>query len=235
VAAYLNKLDLLKAADLSGIDLNTQALAEAEKLAKETTEYATHAINFYYHDLTQPLRECAGLQWDGAKYEFDFIYLNLALEHLPQAHIQLARIYQENLRPGGVIYIRNLVTKYGENGWLPNHPAQLKFGQIGMRYIAGINGGIDVASETAGWLRELGAEQVKARLDLVPVGGTTEQGLLMMRDGILIMRNMAPMLIARGLLSQAEFDETMAIMYRELAPHLLGRMPCMDNLARKPL
>jgi 2-polyprenyl-3-methyl-5-hydroxy-6-metoxy-1,4-benzoquinol methylase len=235
VAAYLNKLDLLKAVDLSGLDLNTQALAEAEKLAKETTDYAPHLINFYYHDLTQPLSECAGLQWDGAKYEFDFIYLNLVLEHLPQAHSHLARIYHENLRPGGVIYVRNLITKYGADGWLPNHPAQQKFGQMGMHYIASINNGIDVANETAGWLRELGAEQVKTQLDPVPVGGTTERGLLMMRDGVLIMRNMAPMLIAKGLIDQAEFDETMAIMYRELAPHLLGQMACMDNLARKPL
>jgi hypothetical protein len=106
---------------------------------------------------------------------------------------------------------------------------------MGMRYIASINNGIDVANETAGWLRELGAEQVKALLDPVPVGGTTERGLIMMRDGVLIMRNMAPMLIAKGLLDQTEFDETMAVMYRELAPNLLGQMACMDNLARKPL
>jgi SAM-dependent methyltransferase len=217
-----------------GLDISSQAIATAEEFSRTATPPRPY-LNFYVFDASQPLEECLGLQLDiggSNHYQFDFIYASLVLAYLPHAQQVLSR-YFAALKPGGVLYLREVViTSFTTK---EPHPVFAPFSQALVRYIANINKGVDVATNEAAWLRELGAVRVEQQFDHQVVGGSTPQGIEMLRNRIMIMRNSAPRLISVGLVTQQQYDEAMATIFREVGPHLVGQLDYVDTLAQKPL
>jgi len=232
VAEVLEARGLLEAAQFNGIDLNVGAISTAEEFCQQSNPPRPY-LNFYVHDASMPLEDCLGLRQEG-KTEFDFIYLNATLEHLHNARQHLARFYQA-LKPGGVIYLWDAVTEESEEGWQAPHPLLTPLAHQFNRLIMEANQGLMVCRETAGWLTEMGAEQVQATNLAQPIGGTTPGGRQMLRNSVMMVRNGLPQMVSRGIMSQAQADELMATLHRDLSPASSGYQSWVSTLARKPL
>jgi hypothetical protein len=66
------------------------------------------------------------------------------------------------------------------------------------------------------------------------MGGQSVTGMQMLRRLVMLIRNSGPMLVSRGAMTQAQCDELMATLYRELTPEIRGQETWIDTLARKP-
>lgn len=231
LAAILESRQWLAAVELNGLDFDAKAIATAEEYSKQATPPRPY-LNFYLHDATQPFEASLGLRAEN-KLQFDFIFLLSALGSMPNARQHLHRFYQ-SLKPGGVIYLSSVVLSKGEKGWLSAHPVLETFSQIFFDVLAEMNSGVDVANAASDWLKEWGAVQVQADLHIRPTGGETEVGRLNLRNIVMTMRNAAPFLIKNGKVSQAQYQETMATLYRELGPQSQGQVASVNTFARKP-
>lgn len=231
LAALLEARGLLEAAELNGIDINPSAVTTAEqfsKLSKPPRPY----LNFYLHDGTRPLEDCQGLRLAG-EARFDFIFAIMVIEHMAEARRQVERLY-EALKPSGVLYLRDIVLEEGPEGWIAPHPVWNVFRQAFWSSVPSVKEGLEVATEQAEWLREAGAQQVAALRDVIPLGGESDRGQKMLRNYILIIRNSGPRLVSRGLLTQAQYDEILNTLFRELTRQSVGQAGFVDTLACKP-
>ena len=232
IAAAIETHGLIKAVNLIGIDVKVAAISTAEEFCKLSNPPRPY-LNFLVEDFARPLDEATSLRMIGGNV-FDFIYGLLKLENLPDPRQHLLNWYGA-LRPGGSLYMRTMVTHKGSDGWLSIHPALEKLGQIGMNFVVASHDGADLPVETSTWLKEAGAEQVETRLVILPTGGNTQIGVLMARNSLMIVRNMAPLLIKKGLITQQYFEEVMASLYQNASPNMVGQMAFVDISARKPL
>ena len=98
-----------------------------------------------------------------------------------------------------------------------------------------MNGGTDVATVVPKWLEELGAISIQPSVDRVIYGGSGPFSKQSLRSIVMLVRNAAPFLIKRGVLTQTHYDEIMATLYRELSPALEGFFCMNEVIARKPL
>lgn len=233
LAAVLEKRGLLEAAELNGIDIDRIAIATAEDFSKASRPPRPY-LNFFVHDATQPLTDCIALRRNGLA-QFDFIYALDTTVHLPNARQHIERLYS-SLKPGGVIYLHSAVMEETPQpyGWTCLHPLLDSYSRALFATIAAINPGISVAAEQAAWLVALGAQQVQSEPDLVEIGGETKRGMDMMRNGIMLLRNVAPVLIAQGVISRPQFEFMMATLYRELNRASRAYITYFDTLARRP-
>jgi len=240
-------------AQLIGLDIDSAAVATAAAFGMEAVPSKSY-LNFLVHDATQALETCQMFQYLGVpkveapanipfgfRYQFDFIYAFLVLEHLPQAREHLARWY-EALRPGGVIFLFDATLGEGPEGWYSTQPAILTFFRLFCGYIKRVNPeygteptSLGMTTHTAEWLRELGAEQVETFREIVPFGGPTVQGQQMLRNTWMTIQNSLPRLLATGRLSEAQGQEINETLRRELSPDLAGHTTWIGTLARKPL
>jgi SAM-dependent methyltransferase len=234
VAALLETRGELGAATLYGIDNNVQAIATAEGFSKVSQPPRPY-LNFYVHDVMQPLEDCLGLRMDmDGTPTFDLIYVSLLLEHLPGASQLIAKFYSY-LKPGGLLYIRDTVILGGAEFNEVVHPALIPFNQAIKDHAARLNNGQDVALGTANWLHSLGPQQIEALPIKIPIGGTSEVGKMMLRNTILALRVGLPLFVKFGLMSTEQGEQMMATMFRELGPHLEGYLTLIDTIAQKPL
>jgi SAM-dependent methyltransferase len=231
LAAYLEKLGLLAVAELNGLDVDAKTIATAEVYAKQSQPPRPY-LNFYVWDATQPFENNLVLRAEG-KTQFDYIYALSVLEYLPAAQASLARFYQM-LKPGGVLYLRCMVTYEGPTGWKPVHPILRPFFQNIANNLLFLNDGIDVATAVPEWLEELGAISIRPSVDRVMYGGNGPFSKQSLRSIVMLVRNAAPFLIKRNLLTQAQYDEIMATLYRELSPDLEGFFCMNEVIVRKP-
>jgi 2-polyprenyl-3-methyl-5-hydroxy-6-metoxy-1,4-benzoquinol methylase len=232
MAEILEKRDLLGAAELSGIDVDPSAIATADDFCK-ISKPPRHYLKFYVHDGTFPLHTCPGLLQDGHA-RFDFVYAMVVMEHLPNARHHIEHLYH-SLVPGGVLYLRDILIQEGPQAQIFAHPRMVTFGRAMLTTIAKVNNGIEVSTAQPGWLRELGAEHIQDALDLVPIGGDTKQGMLMMRNNIMAIRNSKPHLLASGMMTEAQFDALFDTIYKEFNRETRGQLALVDTIARKPL
>jgi SAM-dependent methyltransferase len=232
IARVLDTLELTDAAYFSGIDLNSAAISIAEEFAGSSVPPRPY-FNFYLYDATQPLPDCQGLNASNGA-AFDFILVMSTLLYLPDARTHLTHFY-ELLKPGGVIYLRNVATLPGPAGWMSPHPLADHFQTVSMNFIRQVNGGIDVATEAANWLETLGAEQIDQTFHTWHYDGATPEGLQVLRLFILLIRASAPTLINQGWMTQDEYDELMQNIFRNFSPDLKGgQWTYVETLARKP-
>lgn len=236
VAALLEARGLLAAADLNGVDLDSGAIATAREFSRVSKPPRPY-LNFYVHDATRPFAAQLNLAM-GNKLEFDFIMALALVEHLPDARPQVERLY-DSLRPGGVIYLRDVVVagadKDAEDGWLAPHPAMTPIYRHFFAYMQSKNPDVEVAKAQAGWLRERGAEMVQTTTLPFIAGGDSQTGMLMLRNWFMGLRNSSPALVKQGLISQAEVYQTIQTLFRELNASAKGRSVLVDTFARKPL
>ena len=220
--------------ELYGIDANPALISVASdfcQLSKPPRPF----LRFYLHDLQKPLEKSEGLTIETRKeLKFDFIFGLNTMIYTPGAKEVLARLYQENLKPGGVMYLRDYVASEGADGWISPHPALHSILSASYRLLDSYNPGVNVAYAVSGWLAELGAEQLQATQDIIPWGGTSLRGRSMMRDIISLAHLGSTSFIQTGLMTQAEYDNLMQVVYHDLTMEALGQVIHIDTLARKP-
>ncbi len=233
VAEVLEGRGLLEAAELNGIDNDQTAIATADdcsKLSRPPRPY----LNFYMHDATRPLEECAALLKNG-QAKFDFIFAILVIEHLPQARQHVEKMYNA-LNPGGILYLCDFVSQEGgEIGWVLPHPAMTEIGRILNTIWNSKNGGSIVALEQSKWLQEIVGAVVEMSAHETILGGDTKPGMDALRNFLMGVRNASTFLISRGIITQGQLDEMLTILYRELNRTSQGRTYHTDTLAHKPI
>jgi len=219
---------------LYGLDNSETAIATAEVFSKQQPD-PIHNLEFYLHDVTKSLDDCAGLKWQTnqsvSNLQFDFILASQLFEHLPQAQLHLTRIYNQNLKPGGIIYVRDFT--FAQAGWLAPHPAMQTIFAKSCELVLSLNAGFDVAQHHLEWLEQLGAA-ILSTAQTVLATGTDERGLLMARNFIMITRNVAPVLIKLGKLDRAEYETAFAQIFKEFSAETPGHLVSFDTVACKP-
>src|SRR6185295_3332693 len=96
------------------------------------------------------------------------------------------------------------------------------------------NDGAVVGLELEKWLTALGAEPVVLLKNIVPLGGPTEAGQAMLQDIILVMMYAAPEFIKAGILTQAQYEAFMQMIYNEITPRHIGKFTSCRTFAHKP-
>jgi hypothetical protein len=235
LARILEERDLLEGAELYGITEDPTQISTADvysKVAKTPRPY----LNFYQHNLHQPLAECLGLHEDlkvTGSVQFDLIFgVTEALILLKDAQLVLTRLYQDNLKPEGLICFTDSNIVEGADGWIGPHPAIADLHRAGMYILHTYNPG-PVASEMAGWLREAGANQIVEIKTRSEWGGQTEAGRLSLRAELLTLRLIGPEFVRAGLVSQAQYDQLMQVIYHELTPQHIGQLTFYTAIAKK--
>lgn len=231
LAQILEKKDLLSSANLNGIDLNPTFVADAEtfcKISKPPRPY----LQFYLHDANQPLENCPSLRLQN-KPKFDLIYALRFASLVPNARPIVEQLYKA-LKPGGILYLYDVVAKPGEEGWIAPPPMSPLVQAI-FAYFAALNGGVNVAAEEANWLKEAGAEMIQTGTKRHATGTGTQEAIQFLRFWVMTFHSAGPMLVKKGFLSEAQFEGAMAKTYRELNPNTRGQLTFGYTLARKPL
>ncbi len=235
LAAILAQRGLLTAnVSLYGLDKDETAIATAEAFSKRQPEPNLN-LEFYVYDVTQPLDDCAGLKWQTNRampdLQFDFILASQLFEHLPQAQLHLTRIYNQNLKPDGMMFVRDFT--FAEAGWLAPHPTMQTIFAKSCELVLSLNAGVDVAQNHREWLGQLGAAILNATQTVLATG-TDERGLLMARNFVMITRNVAPVLIKIGKLERDEYETAFAQMFKEFSAETPGHLISLDTVAYKP-
>jgi hypothetical protein len=75
--------------------------------------------------------------------------------------------------------------------------------------------------------------QIQAQRQHIAVGGPTLEGMAMLRNAIMALRNSAPLLISRGLVTQEQYDYTMHQLFTELNAYSEGDSIYIDTIAHK--
>lgn len=232
LAALLEARQLLGAVELNGLDNNSLTIATAEAYASAAIPPRPY-LHFYHHDATLPFEECLELKFEN-KLKYDLMLALAVLELLPDAKVHLTRFYN-SLKPGGIIYLRLTVPRYGQNGTILPHPLLEPFGQTIMQALAQVNPGVEVAFQAENWLRELGATEITVNELKIPIGGTTEIGRQCFRLFLFLIKNTATLMIRAGQLSESRYDQIMQTVYQELTPEAHGQIINLQLVARKPL
>lgn len=81
---------------------------------------------------------------------------------------------------------------------------------------------MDVTTNQAHWLRELGAVAVEAIPRPLVGHGDTSLGLQTLRFILHNFQGIAPMLIHKGLCTQKQYEEAIAQLFQEFGKHLKG-------------
>ena len=138
LAQILQKQGLLANCRLYGIDNNIEALEEGERQL-DSQGLAGQPVNFYYHNVLQPLASCPDLAFENAT-ESDFISIMRVLPYLPQAQQVFKQIYAA-LKPGGIICLADFTFHSSkETGWVAPSPMESLFDKFNL-LVTGINNG----------------------------------------------------------------------------------------------
>lgn len=234
LAEILEERHLLEGADLYGVAADSRLITTAEEFSRMSKPPRPY-LKFFLHDLHTPLENSPALRNSGsAEASFDFIIVLGAIGGIYDAQSTLGRIYQNNLKPGGVIYLWDFVLTQGETGWISPHPSIDAYGKAGTTVIASYNPGVMVAEVLGDWLREFGASRVQSYKHVFPAGGKTEQGRNYFRANVLSVRLNGPHLIKAGLMTQAEYDEIIRVIFNELTQEMVGQGTYWVAIALKP-
>jgi SAM-dependent methyltransferase len=233
VAEVLEKRHLLEGVTLIGIDQDVMAITLANDFKTlYDTEHPRPYLQFFTHDATVPLEDNPVLV-EANLLQFDLIYATLTFEHIRSARSQIERLYRRNLKPGGLLFLRDAVIKEGEGGWVAPTPAMCGTTQSFVYYIASWNDGLEVASLCAEWLRELGASQVQTSMVRAEASTGSDQSLKILQNWLLAIQNSLPSIVKAGRMSQADADALLPTILEQLSAESLGFWTMLDTFALK--
>jgi hypothetical protein len=242
LARILEEHNLLAGAELFGISGEVAHILTAELYSKQARPPRPY-LNFYFHDIHQPLETCLGLH-EAAKSDsdtpvtFDFIFgANETLVVTKDAKQILERLYKRNLKADGLMLFTELTLTEGKEGWIPPHPALGELLRLGLIPLASYNPGVEeVALAVKDWLGDLGAEKANLQQYKLKIaqGGYSEQGRLFLRNTIQFLSITGPQFVNAGLLSQARFEELWGTFRREIAPQHQGFAHYVITIGHKP-
>jgi hypothetical protein len=242
LARILEERSLLAGVELFGISGEVSQINTAEGYSRLSTPPRPY-LNFYLHDIHQPLEDCLGLHEDlkaSAPATFDLIFgANGTLETTKDAKEIVERLYRDNLKADGFMLFNELIlAESGPDGWEAPHPAIGELLRVGLIPLASYNPGVgEVALAVKEWLVSLGIvepadlQQYKVKM---PHGGYSEQGRNLLRSTILLLGITGPQFVSIGLLSQARFEELWATIRREIAPQHEGYTHYVITIGHKP-
>lgn len=229
-ADLLQTQGLLAAADLNGLDIDIGYLGQAEELNEQNPAWSN--IHYYQHNITVPLEQNMSLNME-KKLQFDCICATVLLQYLPNARQHLERLY-DYLKPGGIIYMCDSYMAYeGAKAWQAPNPTIEQFGIIATKLVRDMNGGKIIAEETAGWLREMGAEKIQSIDDLIQADGSNQRSIEALRYYISVVRGASSVLLKLGLIDQAKYDSFLSSVF-EINKTSKARLPFIHTIARKP-
>jgi hypothetical protein len=239
LARLLEERELLKGADLFGISADLTQITTAEAYSRLATPPRPY-LNFYLHDIHQPLEDCLGLHEDlkvNAPTAFDFIFSpSEALRFTKNAAKILERLYTNNLKPGGLILFTESILIEGTEGWITPHPSLAELLRPILNPLHSYNPEVaDVAIAIAGWLEKLGASEVQNFKIKQAWGGYSEQGRNLLRSSIVFLNIAKPQYVQAGLMTAERFDELLGTLYREIAPQHEGFTHFIPTFGRKPI
>ncbi len=232
LAQLLEERGLLEGASLHGIDKNPAHIATAQeytRLAKPARPY----LNFYFQDGLAPFSENLEMRLNNAT-QFDLIFSLITFMYIADAEATLAKVYEQDLKPGGVLYLRDLANSANTTDILTMHPSLNPMLQFFKDFLTSLNPNGDVATESANWLRQYGAETVEVLTHIMPASGKNEGEMGILRTILLMCRSVGQQMVARGMLTQTDFDERFATIYRELDKDSQGHLTYVDTIAQKP-
>lgn len=229
VATVLEARQLLKAAELNGLDSDVASLSTAEAYSRVSNPPRPH-LKFYLHDLNQPLAKCEALQLEN-KLKFDFIYALRTVAYLPNPSLVVQQLFNA-LKPGGLLCLYDIVSVEGAEGWLAPPPMR-PLVQLFFDYTTSQTQGQHVALEQAEWLREAGAEQIQTVNQVHRVGDGSSEQLRFLRFWVTTLQKVAPVLVGNNLISQSAHDAHMENIFRQLSPQMSGHLTFRCTLARK--
>ena len=228
VANRLKKDNSLNTAELYGFDLNPVMISTAHDLSKQLGL----PLNFYVHNVQQPLENSPDLQLMG-RSSFDFIFALRFTSYITNPHQVVQHLY-ESLKPGGVIYLLDFTMHDSkEDGWKCPPYFQLLYEKFSIA-INSLNDGVEVAPAHADWLKGMGATNIQTKGDILKSGDGSPEGMLLLRIVMLTVRNAVPMLIANGLLTQEQVDTAIEAAFREMNPATELQYALLGTIAQKP-
>jgi SAM-dependent methyltransferase len=234
LAEIIEKRGLLDGAEFYGFDMAESAFLKAE-IHKRQAKPPRSYLNFYIHDVRQPLEHCDALLMDMERpLDFNFIYALQLLNQTTEARKVLTELYHR-LRHGGVLYLRNLVEVMDEeDGVVSPHPVMTPYIKAVLEFMNSLNDGANVAALAGDWLEELGATKIQIHKEHYPMGGQTETGLNLLRNLFTGIRNSAPVMLATGKFKQTEYDSMVTTLFKEMGPQMQGRVTYISITACKP-
>ena len=225
----------LNRVQLIGLDKNAETIATAQDFTRASQPPRPY-LEFFTQDLTAPFTSNLGLAAIVRNIEhtppFDFIFAFMVFEHIHDAERHIGRLY-DLLKPGGVLYLRDLDTTPPRDSNIS--PALMRFMRMLYTLLMSNNNGQIVAYKSSQWLTALGAEQVLVDKHVNYTGGTSREGMLMLKDFVYMARTVAPVLVRLGLLSKTEHEELLQALFYELSPDSQGEVTFVNTVARKPL
>ena len=232
LANILEEQGLLEGASLNGIDRSQAAIGTAQEFALRSKPPRPY-LSFYLQDATKPFNENLGMRYNKAT-QFDFIYSIVTLMYIADAPHNLAKIYNDDLKPGGVIYLRDLTTADGPFQIISPHPTLSPLVEFYKAFVNSLNQENSTALDAGKWLRELGAEKMQTLEHTLEASSHSPEELAMLRNILLMTRGIAHQMISQNLMTEADFNKLIATVYKEIDRDSRGQVTYFDTVGQKP-
>jgi 2-polyprenyl-3-methyl-5-hydroxy-6-metoxy-1,4-benzoquinol methylase len=211
---------------LIGVDKDAKAIDVANEMALEEDKVHVH---FTVHDLTQPLYTNPELT-----EPFDFIYEIASAPYVANFQAVLKNLFENSLKPGGIMYFRDFTTNEQDTGWITFNPTLTPFFRAFIAFATVPNGGIDLSKQIPLYLAEIStAEKIYTATDVVPIDSKSEIGMNMLRNMVLLVHNSGPVLVRVGKLTQEVFDSTWETMLNEIDEDTATETGLVNTLVKK--
>lgn len=235
LAEVLEKRGLLEAAELFGVASSKEVISTAEEFSKISNPPRPY-LQFYWHDLQTPLAETPVLQDATRRVRFDFIFGGVLATHSTNIERIYSQIFADNLNSGGLIYFAAFITQEENPLKIQDpHPALAPATKATLKIFGNNNPGVEVSNKLAEWLSEWGAKHIKVVQHRLDTGGTSEEGKAMLRLAVINIVKFGQQFIKMGLITQAQYDELIRVVYNELTPQMSGYNTIIVTLGAKPL
>lgn len=223
----LTELGTTAEVTIVGLDNDTAALATAQDYMAALS--LSHLVQVYHHDLNLPLNQLESINLLKPENHFDLVISTAVLMHLPTSRQILLSAF-EIIKPGGGFYARDMRWL---GGYVYPSPAFAKLDNK-TRPLILKRIGDDFAQHHSEYLTEAGFKDLESSEDTYPVGGKTEIGRRILENFLLGMHASRGYLTALGMITELDFDQTVAQMFREINPELEGFITWVNTIAQRP-
>ncbi len=210
-----------------GVDRDGLALATAQDYVAALG--LDQIVEFYQHDLTTPINQIESINLASDEKRFDLVITTAVLMHLPNTRPILSSIY-DIMKPGGIFYTRDM--RWSDGYEFPS-PAFTSLDKL-MRPLIMRRIGDDFAQHHTEYLTSVGFSDLESSEDRYAVGGRTKTGRLVLENFLLGMHASRAHLVGLGMISEADFDRAVELMFKEITPELEGHITWINSIAQRP-
>lgn len=215
-------------AHIIGFDTDAVAIGTAALTFGRSTK---HDLQFYTYDACLPLPPAfdPDRPMTSGGSGFDVALAHIVLPHI-RAFDQALRNLRAALKPGGVLYVRDID---GTSLRFP-HPSLVTLWNVFVVALQQIAGGAFTQNH-ADYLAHAGFTPITSGVTTYPIGGTTPAGQQMLGNFIRGFPAARRAVVERqGLMRGPEFDAHFQRLMTEITPELVGTFAVINTLACKP-